>query len=56
MHLDVAGLRIVLASRGRERRLNAVEQNILGDILLSVNTVHDPNQVNAHSIPPRPAL
>ena len=56
VNLDLAGFRIVLAGRGRQRRLDPVEQDILGDILVAVNTVHDPDQINAHSIPPRRAL
>ena len=56
VNLDIGSFRIVLAGRSRERRLNSVEQDILGDILVSVNTVHDPDQINAHSIPPRRAL
>src|SRR5208283_6037950 len=56
VNLDIGSFRIVLAGRSRERRLNPVEQDILGDILVAVNTVHDPDQINAHSIPPRRAL
>ena len=56
VNLDLAGFRIVLAGRGGERRLNPVEQDILGDILVAVNTVDDADQIDAHSIPPRRAL
>src|SRR5208337_2817157 len=55
VNLNIGGIRIVLAGCGRERRLNPVEQDILGDILVSVNTVHDPDQINAYSMPPRRA-
>ena len=54
--LDLGGVGVVLPGRGRERRLDPVEQDILGDILVAVNAVHDPDQINAHSFPPRRAL
>ena len=53
--LDLGGIRVVLPGRRGQRRLDPVEQDILGDILVAVNAVHDPDQINAHSIPPRRA-
>ena len=50
-----AGFGIVLACRGGECRLNPLEQNILGDILVAVDAVDDADQIDAHSSPPRRA-
>ena len=53
--LDLGRVGVVLAGRRGERRLDPIEQDILGDILVAVDAVDDPDQIDAHSIPPRRA-
>ena len=48
--LDLGGVRVVLPGRGGERRLDAFEQDILGDILVAVDAIDDADQIDAHSI------
>ena len=47
--LDLGRIGIVLAGRRGERRLDPIEQDILGDILVAVDAVDDPDQIDAHS-------
>ena len=49
VNLDIGRIRIMLPRRRGQRRLNPIEQDILGDILVAVNAVHDPDQIDAHS-------
>ena len=51
--LDLGGLGVVLLGRGGECRLDPLEQNILGDILVAVDAIDDADQIDAHSSPPR---
>ena len=53
--LDLGRLGIMFAGRGGEGRLDPFEKNILGDILIAVDTIDDADQIDAHSTPPRRA-
>src|SRR5205823_4109270 len=37
---------------GGERRLDPLEQDFLGDILVAMDAVHDPDQIDTHATPP----
>jgi hypothetical protein len=41
--------------RRGQSRLDSLEQNILGDILVSVDAINDANQIDTHSSSPRRA-
>ena len=53
--VDLVGVGVVLLGRRLQRRLDPLEQNILGDILVAVDAIDDADQIDAHASPPRRA-
>jgi hypothetical protein len=49
--LDVLGVRVMLLGRRGQRRLDPLEEHLLGDVLVAVDAVDDADQIDAHAVP-----
>src|SRR5262249_24260038 len=52
LDLDVFGVGEVLLGRRGQRRLDPLEKNLLGDVLVAVDAIDDPDQIDAQATPP----